>query len=45
MVTKEEVLREKETMRVLKARLPKKVMEAKMRQKKKFIHKITKARS
>ena len=42
-VTKEEVEREKETLKILKARLPKKVMEAKMRQKKKAMNKLMKA--
>lgn len=44
-VTKEDVQREKERLKVLKARLPKKVLEAKMRQKKKAMNKLMKARS
>lgn len=44
-ITKEDVLREKERLKILKARLPKKVMEAKMRQKKKAMNKLSKAHS
>lgn len=43
MVTKEEVEAEKQKLKILKKRLPKKVMEAKARQKKRFFNNISKA--
>jgi len=43
VVTKEDVMREKEALKTIKARLPKKVLEAKMRKKKRAMLKLKKA--
>lgn len=42
-ITKEDVQREKERLKILRARLPKKVLEAKMRKRKKFVKSMKKA--